>query len=287
MQWQMVVVPLVVAMFLQSKAWRQGAERSLTAALAPWLAGLGRSGSPALARRVIRRARWELTAASSAWGRLPGEVYVMLAPDDARQLGSVWSEVESALIDEMCAVAERRGWSAPPDMQVMLAEDPNVPDGRPRVQGRFRTRTRGVVDRPATADATTAPQPGGTRKTRPARPTGGGRPSTASCELLSLDGRGPDIPLITAAPMITIGRVGCDVTVRDDVVSALHAELRRAGPQWLIRDCRSANGVELNGRPVDGDAPLLHNDEVTFGRGGPRYVFSRLTPEIPGPARWQ
>jgi hypothetical protein len=281
-----LVVVVVAVLVWRSVAWRGRAELWVSAVLVPWLTGAGRLSVVGLRRRVTRQLLWEATVTAGEWGRLPEEAAVLLAPDDAQLLSPIRGAVEAGLVADLCLLAERRCWSVPRDLQVMLVEDPGVVIGRPVVSVRIGRADRPTPEPSVTTGAcrasrtTTAPQPGTTRKTRPGRSRRSSE-RRVECELISLDGRGPDIALAGARPVLSVGRVGCDVVVRDEVVSARHAELRRAGPQWLIRDCSSTNGVELNGKGIDGYIPLLHNDEVSFGRGGPRYVFARLGPDAP------
>lgn len=57
---------------------------------------------------------------------------------------------------------------------------------------------------------------------------------------------------------------GVDVVLDIQAVSRRHAELVRAGQQWLVRDLRSTNGVLLNGARVQ-EAVLDDLDEIRIG----------------------
>ncbi len=76
-----------------------------------------------------------------------------------------------------------------------------------------------------------------------------------------------------AGDRVTIGRrADADLQLdpqRDLAVSGLHAELRRSGDGWVLRDLGSRNGTFVNGRPVEGDVALRDGDEVQLGAGGP------------------
>lgn len=52
-------------------------------------------------------------------------------------------------------------------------------------------------------------------------------------------------------------------------VSARHALLFRRDGAWLLRDLASTNGTWLNGKRVDGDAPVHSGDHVQLGPEGP------------------
>jgi pSer/pThr/pTyr-binding forkhead associated (FHA) protein len=65
---------------------------------------------------------------------------------------------------------------------------------------------------------------------------------------------------------ISIGRDrGNDVVVPHSGVSRRHAGIRRRGLGWLLSDCGSANGTELNGRAVAEAEPLSDGDLIGLG----------------------
>lgn len=62
-----------------------------------------------------------------------------------------------------------------------------------------------------------------------------------------------------------VGRTdGNDVVVEDDSVSRRHAEVRKSGPGYAVRDLNSANGTFVNGERIT-EAPLRPGDVVKFG----------------------
>ena len=63
----------------------------------------------------------------------------------------------------------------------------------------------------------------------------------------------------------TIGRVeGNDVVADDDSVSRRHAEIRKSGRGYVVRDLNSANGTYVNGERIT-EAPLRPGDVIKFG----------------------
>jgi len=68
---------------------------------------------------------------------------------------------------------------------------------------------------------------------------------------------------------MTIGRAGSsDILLdRDDLTSRHHALLKRENDRFLIFDRRSANGILVNGLPIQSDKgyPLIDGDHITIG----------------------
>ncbi|MEU6525630.1 DUF1707 and FHA domain-containing protein [Streptomyces sp. NPDC046924] len=65
-------------------------------------------------------------------------------------------------------------------------------------------------------------------------------------------------------------RIGRDpangLRLNHETVSRVHAELRRQGGLWVLRDLGSTNGTTVNGRRVVGAAVVREGDQVGFGR---------------------
>jgi hypothetical protein len=65
-------------------------------------------------------------------------------------------------------------------------------------------------------------------------------------------------------------RIGRDpangLRLTHETVSRVHAELRRQGGLWVLRDLGSTNGTTVNGRRVVGAAVVREGDQVSFGR---------------------
>jgi len=63
--------------------------------------------------------------------------------------------------------------------------------------------------------------------------------------------------------IVVIGREeSCDVALPERPVSRQHAEIRRDGNRYLLRDLGSKNGTFLNGQEIDGPVPLQDGDEI-------------------------
>jgi len=62
---------------------------------------------------------------------------------------------------------------------------------------------------------------------------------------------------------VVIGRdEDCDVILPDRPISCYHAEIRREGNRYLLRDLNSKNGTCLNGQEIVGPVPVQDGDEI-------------------------
>jgi pSer/pThr/pTyr-binding forkhead associated (FHA) protein len=96
----------------------------------------------------------------------------------------------------------------------------------------------------------------------------GGRPVTAERpdripELRKAEG---GESFLLGRPAMVVGRLSpADVILDDASVSRRHAELRREGAGFTLRDLGSSNGTFVNDEPVVGVWPLRQGDRVRFG----------------------
>jgi pSer/pThr/pTyr-binding forkhead associated (FHA) protein len=79
----------------------------------------------------------------------------------------------------------------------------------------------------------------------------------------------PHVPVLalpeTDGP-VTLGRSrNCDCVLADPSVSRRHAELRREGGRWILRDLGSRNGTRVNGARLLAEAEVGPGDRVSFG----------------------
>lgn len=65
--------------------------------------------------------------------------------------------------------------------------------------------------------------------------------------------------------VISLGRKAAnDVVLSDPMISRRHAEIRKAGGGWQIKDLESRNGVYVNNLKIS-EEPLAHGDVITIG----------------------
>ena len=69
------------------------------------------------------------------------------------------------------------------------------------------------------------------------------------------------------SPVVTIGRDGGNQLILDtDGVSRCHAEIKQLpGGSWIVSDLNSTNGVKIDGKRIDGSAPLTEGTEIIIG----------------------
>lgn len=79
--------------------------------------------------------------------------------------------------------------------------------------------------------------------------------------------RVPSLALPTTdGAQLTIGRApGSDCVLPEDLVSRRHAELRRDGERWFVRDLGSTNGTRVNGVRVIEDVEVRPGDRLSLG----------------------
>ena len=75
----------------------------------------------------------------------------------------------------------------------------------------------------------------------------------------------PPFRMWTEGPF-SIGRTGdCDFTIPQADISRRHAEIRRDGEQWLVRDLGSTNGTFVNGARIAAECALSPGDRIELG----------------------
>jgi hypothetical protein len=95
--------------------------------------------------------------------------------------------------------------------------------------------------------------------------------AVAWCSTLDRDMRTawqrPHVPVLALPERkVTLGRSrDCDCVLAEPSVSRRHAELRREGGRWLLRDLGSRNGTRVNGVRLLDEAEVCPGDRVSFG----------------------
>ncbi len=80
------------------------------------------------------------------------------------------------------------------------------------------------------------------------------------------------------APKVTIGRAGnCDLTIADDSVAKLHAEVTVEGDLLTLHNLAGAGQVLLNGSPVQGSCEVKLDDQLQIGGRTLKVVDPKVT----------
>jgi len=189
----------------------------------------------------------------------PNLYRVYLSPEDRKQFESYEEALRKELSDYLLEHARNEGLSLTSRPRVEFLTDERLSVGEFGIQAQLLSI--GVDDagesvpRPAEFGETMVYSP-----ERAARPLAPHVPAAQTRALLIVDGK-----RIVLGDRTVIGRSReCDVVVPDPNASRRHAEVRREGNGWVVRDLGSTNGTLVNGRRV-AQAPLRHGDRLTVG----------------------
>lgn len=79
-------------------------------------------------------------------------------------------------------------------------------------------------------------------------------------------------------PLITLGRANeCTIPIRDRYLSRRHAEIVFDTGQWMVRDCGSVNGTQVNGAKLITPVPLKPGDRITLGDSSVVFESSEMS----------
>jgi FHA domain/Domain of unknown function (DUF1707) len=98
------------------------------------------------------------------------------------------------------------------------------------------------------------------------------------CAELEAAWRRPRLPALAlpagAQAQVLLGRSReCDCVVSEPSVSRRHAELRRRGSHWILRDLGSRNGTRVNGVRVLEETEVRPGDRLSLGEARFRLVL--------------
>ena len=216
-----------------------------------------------LARRLAREMDRHRTD-SLASTHVPYEYVVWLSPADRRHL----APIEQSLIEELGAHlleharAQRLALDARPSIE--LRTDRRLSLGQCGIEARVGPPRPAAAEQPLRAPAravpVAAPLPGATAPL-PGRVDG--HPAAAERRaFVEVGGTRVEV----GAAGITIGRSNdLDIVLAASEVSRHHARVAPVGDGWTLTDLESTNGVLLNGRQLDGQAPLEDGDVIEIG----------------------
>ncbi|NWF80981.1 MAG: FHA domain-containing protein [Chloroflexi bacterium] len=109
---------------------------------------------------------------------------------------------------------------------------------------------------------------------------------TPMARLVALSDDVSPAELLLSGAEHTLGRApGCDIVVRRQTVSRLHARIVREGPRYVLRDAGSANGTFVNGQSISGPHLLADADAIGLGAAGGLLRFLDPDPTVVSSAR--
>ena len=205
----------------------------------------------------------------------PNDFRIFIGPEDYERFLPLQAGLLNEFSDVIIETAKQNRWNLTGRPQVVFIEEEDF--GR----GEFRVESSLTADEGDRAPAVATRQPdetdiGATRAI-----------SMSTAERLGVSGSGAVLVVqegsgrtgetisITRSPVV-IGRLSTvDVVLADANVSRRHAELRRDGSQWKIKDLGSTNGTFVNNKQVteddlrDGDRLLFGNSELVFNSTPP------------------
>src|SRR5215207_546512 len=186
----------------------------------------------------------------------PNEYHVYVSPEDRAR----FADYEDALVKELSgyllehARLEKLALLSRPDISFHTDERLSL--------GEFGIQARMV--RPPDAPHA-EPEQGdvghtmiyGAERLRPAE--AGPPPPPPQNAIVAAEGR----RMVVGRTGAVIGRSrDCDIVLGDGNVSRRHAEIVATPDGWAVKDLQSTNGVVLNGRRIEGSAPLRPGDRI-------------------------
>jgi hypothetical protein len=193
----------------------------------------------------------------------PNEFHVVMGEDDYGR----FSQMESGLAKEFSELviesAKENRWNLMGIPNIVFEVDESMGKGQFRVESSLSSsddRGRRVSTHEPQSD-----DPGATRAVSVDTAHRLGLASSGA-ELVVLDDKGTpkERISITRAPVV-IGRMSTsDVVLSDSNVSRRHAELRRDGDRWILKDLGSTNGTLVNGK-LAREHTIKDGDRIAFG----------------------
>lgn len=230
-----------------------------------------------LARKLAKEMDENKTV-SVAHTYVPNQYAVYLSPSDREQFTSYEAALKKELSDYLLEHARGQGLALVTRPTVALETDERLGLGEFGIQAWLSDEAAaeiGAASEEAVASEM-APSRGEFGHTRVYSPDRESPRELSSLGLITerplLVGDGKRTVL--AGDRLLMGRSReCDLVLDDPNVSRRHAEMRRSGGRWIVVDLGSTNGVRVNGKRIQGEAPLSPGDQITLG-------VSKLTFEL-------
>lgn len=203
----------------------------------------------------------------------PNEFSVTMGSDDYGRFSQMHSGLEKEFSELIIDAAKTNRWNLMGLPKIDFVQDEAMGKGEFRVESTFGA-PEDQPNRVSThePDEESAGAPSAVSSHTAERM--GLAPGAPQLLVLDPDGNPSEKISLTRDPVV-IGRLSTnDVVLSDSNVSRRHAELRRVGSDWVVRDLGSTNGTVVNGRTVrehtlsDGDRLAFGTSELRFKNGG-------------------
>lgn len=198
---------------------------------------------------------------------VPNHFTVILHPQDFERFARFKVALQRELAKYLVKHARDHGWRPVSAVAVALEVDDAAPRGRPRVVAQMRdvgsprAPVRGPVEVPPLEATIRRP------KSVPPVPAAPATRARAAPVLVGEAGERYSL----GRPLTRLGRaLENDVVISDTRVSRFHAEIRRDGGRYVIRDLGSTNGTLVADEPIE-EAELREGDAISLG--GCRLTF--------------
>jgi hypothetical protein len=217
-----------------------------------------------IARKLAREMEEHKTVSVSRV-YVPNEYAVYVSEEDRERFGdyedSLVSELEGYLLEH--ARLEKLALISRP--KVTFHTDDRLSLGEFGIQARLVRPADDPAARPHQGEAGHTMMYTSDRARPAASPK---RPGRASTAMVLAEGR----RMVIGRTGAVIGRSrDCDVVLADSNVSRRHAEIAPRDGGWSIADLGSTNGVLVDGRRVQGSAPLRGGERIELGTAELRF----------------
>jgi len=234
-----------------------------------------------IARRMVR-AMEEQQRISVQRTYVPNVFDIHVCKEDYAELESLLGTLTQDLANHVRAAAQRQGYAFSGPIEVRFAVEESLKRGETRIEALFveseeeQESAEVAVESDVAGSGEKAAQEDGHTGRYRTRRTESEAESMQSTQMYRAGKRqytlmiriegGPDSGTdFTVNVPATIGRrQGCDIQLRDQKVSRMHARLERTNEGLVIIDTDSMNGVRVNGRVVS-QASLHSGDIIELG----------------------
>lgn len=216
---------------------------------------------PVQLAKAAARAMEEQQIIGPGGPEVPNHYTLTLHPRDFERFARFQLALQRELTNYLATRARDHGWRPVSTLAVVLEVDDAAPLGRPKVLARMLDVGRSAPGRSGPGDD--LPIESTVRQARLDRPAAAAPPGPERPALVLVGEAGQRYPL--AGPLTRIGRaLENDVVIADTRVSRFHAEVRREGDRYLVRDLGSTNGTLVADEPIE-EAVLREGDTISLG----------------------